>query len=207
MAKKNKIKIKPENKGKFTDYCGGKVTNECIQRGLNSPNPTTRKRANFARNSRKWNKKAFGGYVNPLQNDYFIGGLLSGGLGLVSGITGAIKQKRQRDEAERLYEERKIEAERMQKQAALNRMPAPSEGVVPGVANPYMLALGGLSTSAVNPSNYITEFNTGGTHAQNPRGGIQIGTGANGKPNTVEEGEVAFDFEDGKYIFSNRLII
>ena len=53
--KKGGIHIKPENKGKFTDYCNGKVTEECIQRGLNSPNPTTRKRANFARNARKWN--------------------------------------------------------------------------------------------------------------------------------------------------------
>ena len=48
------IHIKKENRGKFTDYCGGKVTNECIQRGLNSPNPLTRQRANFARNSRGW---------------------------------------------------------------------------------------------------------------------------------------------------------
>lgn len=24
------IHIKKENRGKFTDYCGGKVTNECI---------------------------------------------------------------------------------------------------------------------------------------------------------------------------------
>lgn len=60
LALKNKaayggpIHIKKENRGKFTDYCGGKVTNECIQRGLNSSNPLTRQRANFARNSRGW---------------------------------------------------------------------------------------------------------------------------------------------------------
>jgi hypothetical protein len=42
------IKIKEENKGKFTDYCGGKVTEECIRKGKNSSNPTTRKIANFA---------------------------------------------------------------------------------------------------------------------------------------------------------------
>lgn len=48
------IHIKPENKGKFTDYCGGKVTQECIQRGKNSSNPTTRKRATFAANARTW---------------------------------------------------------------------------------------------------------------------------------------------------------
>ena len=48
------IHIKPENKGKFTDYCGGKVTQECIQRGKHSSNPTTRKRATFAANARTW---------------------------------------------------------------------------------------------------------------------------------------------------------
>lgn len=49
------IHIKKENKGKFTDYCGGKVTGDCIDKGLNSPSATIRKRANFARNARKWN--------------------------------------------------------------------------------------------------------------------------------------------------------
>lgn len=48
----NKINIKKKNRGKFTDYCGGKVTDECIQRGKNSSNPTTRKRATFADNAR-----------------------------------------------------------------------------------------------------------------------------------------------------------
>ena len=57
------IHIKKENRGKFTDYCGGKVTNECIQRGLNSPNPLTRKRANFARNARGWSH-ADGGFLD-----------------------------------------------------------------------------------------------------------------------------------------------
>lgn len=51
---KNKIHIKKENRGKFTEYCGGKVTSECIQRGKNSSNPAIRKRATFAANVRKW---------------------------------------------------------------------------------------------------------------------------------------------------------
>lgn len=51
---KNKIHIKKENRGKFTDYCGGKVTSECISKGKNSPNPAIRKRATFAANARKW---------------------------------------------------------------------------------------------------------------------------------------------------------
>jgi hypothetical protein len=30
LGKGSGIHIKAENKGKFTDYCGGKVTDECI---------------------------------------------------------------------------------------------------------------------------------------------------------------------------------
>ena len=56
VSAKSGIKIKKENKGKFTDYCGGKVTEDCIQQGKNSPDPKIRKRATFASNARKWNK-------------------------------------------------------------------------------------------------------------------------------------------------------
>jgi len=51
------IHIKKKNKGKFTDFCEGKVTQECIERGKRSPNPITRKRATFADNARHWVKK------------------------------------------------------------------------------------------------------------------------------------------------------
>lgn len=49
------IHIEKKNRGKFTDYCGGKVTSECIARGKRSPSATIRKRATFAANARKWN--------------------------------------------------------------------------------------------------------------------------------------------------------
>ena len=56
ISAKSGIKIKKENKGKFTDYCSGKVTEECIQQGKNSSYTKIRKRATFAANARKWNK-------------------------------------------------------------------------------------------------------------------------------------------------------
>lgn len=62
------IHIKKKNRGKFTEYCGGKVTEACIRRGKNSSNPTTRKRATFARNARNWN--AFGGWLNTQGGDF-----------------------------------------------------------------------------------------------------------------------------------------
>ena len=52
--KGHKIRIKKENRGKFTEYCNGKVTNACIQKGKNSPDPKIRKRATFAANVRTW---------------------------------------------------------------------------------------------------------------------------------------------------------
>lgn len=54
------IHIKKANRGKFTEYCDGKVTSECIARGKRSSSPAVRKRATFAANARKW-KHAFGG--------------------------------------------------------------------------------------------------------------------------------------------------
>ena len=48
--------------GAFTDFCGGRVTNDCIERGLNSKNPLTRKRAQFASNVRKMQP---GGFEDP----------------------------------------------------------------------------------------------------------------------------------------------
>ena len=51
---KPKIHIKKKNRGKFTDYCGGKVTDSCIRRAKASGNPTLVKRATFAANARKW---------------------------------------------------------------------------------------------------------------------------------------------------------
>lgn len=53
----HKIHIKKSNRGKFTEYCNGKVTDECIQRGKNSKDPKIRKRATFAANARRWSKK------------------------------------------------------------------------------------------------------------------------------------------------------
>lgn len=52
-----KIKIKEKNKGSFTRYCGGNVTEECIRRGKNSSDPKIRKKATFAKNARGWSKK------------------------------------------------------------------------------------------------------------------------------------------------------
>ena len=50
------VKMNIDNRGSFTEWCGGKVTEECIRRGKNSNNPKIRKKATFAQNARAWNK-------------------------------------------------------------------------------------------------------------------------------------------------------
>lgn len=75
------IHIKKKNRGKFTDYCGGKVTSECIARGKRSSSPTIRKRATFAQNARKF-KHADGGWLNTHGGNFSSGVIQinSGGL-------------------------------------------------------------------------------------------------------------------------------
>ena len=63
LKKGNKIYIKPKNRGKFTKYCHGKVTDECIRKAKASGNPTLVKRATFAQNSRHWSKHKNGGQI------------------------------------------------------------------------------------------------------------------------------------------------
>lgn len=67
-AKKgSKIHIKKKNRGKFTDYCGGSVTSECIAKGKRSPNPTIRKRATFADNARHFKHRLGGSIVEAFK--------------------------------------------------------------------------------------------------------------------------------------------
>ncbi len=92
--RKGGIHIKKENRGKFTEYCGGKVTAECIARAKRSSSATLRKRATFAANARKWNHQE-GGEIclecmqddfNPLGMSYLqVGGSVPTG-GPVPGI-------------------------------------------------------------------------------------------------------------------------
>ena len=53
-------KIKPSHEGSFTAWCKRQgfrgVTAACISAGLASHNAAIRKKANFARNARGWNK-------------------------------------------------------------------------------------------------------------------------------------------------------
>ena len=61
MKKKYSITIGKDNIGSFTKWCKLRkyngVTSECINDGLKSKVVSIRKKANFARNAKKWNHK------------------------------------------------------------------------------------------------------------------------------------------------------
>lgn len=63
------IHIKKANRGKFTKYCDGNVTSECIARGKRSSSPSVRKMATFAQNARGWHH-SFGGWLNTHDGDF-----------------------------------------------------------------------------------------------------------------------------------------
>ena len=61
------IHIKKSHKGLFTQYCNGKVTNECIQRGKHSSDPKIRRRATFADNARHFKHRLGGSIVEAFK--------------------------------------------------------------------------------------------------------------------------------------------
>jgi len=73
----------------------------------------------------------------------------------------------------------------------------------------FQMALGGSVNDIVTKGgpNDLIEFKGGGTHEQNPLGGIPIGMNSQGQMNSVEEGESKYSFKDGDYVFSDRIKI
>lgn len=69
LQKANRQMKRKGTVGAFTEYCGGKVTDACIDRALNSNDETLRKRAQFAKNVRA----QMGGTANTARQDSIIG--------------------------------------------------------------------------------------------------------------------------------------
>lgn len=67
-----------------------------------------------------------------------------------------------------------------------------------------MNAFGGdLQVHGADWSTGLAHVKTGGTHEENPYGGVTVGADRQGTPNMVEEGETIWDSQS--YVFSNRL--
>lgn len=185
--------------------------------------------------TKQWSDTAFNSNQVPFSNDYglggTIGGLLGAGIGtliapgigtkiggtLGSTIGGGIDNKIASNKQEEALAQQQ-EAQQQVAQANYDSQIGSSRlagynNSVNNVINPVAqgYAFGGMINPSqgegiINETNMNT-FGNGGTHEQNPHGGIPQGMGENGKMNTVEANEVSIKLgKDKKYIFSDRLI-
>lgn len=107
LKKGSGIHIKKSHQGRFTEYCGGNVTEECIRRGKNSTDPKIRKQAVFAQNVRKFKHQDGGSIYGSSQIQ------TNGNLSqqwkqqqemAVQNFNKSMEQKKQLDEMKRMQE-------------------------------------------------------------------------------------------------------
>lgn len=84
------------------------------------------------------------------------------------------------------------------KDQMLNLLNKTADNTKPSTVN--YAAMGG-QLNKQNNNDMLNEFNEGGSHEQNPLGGVPLGMGSNGNMNTIEEGETQKD----DFIYSNRI--
>lgn len=120
-----------------------------------------------------------GGLAGPAAVIPVAGPFISAGLGVGSLVTGMI---------------------------AKNQSANQDQENVPAVMQNTMYAQGGEINALADPSmGQLTSINSGGTHEQNPMGGVPMGQAPDGSQNLVEEGETVLNRED--YVFSDRLVV
>ena len=124
-------------------------------------------------------------------------GLLGGGIGSIVGHAKANKTAKNLNEQAR-------QANLAKSQALISKVNALDRANDQRVMAAYAAYGGDINTPKFSdyPSE-VTEFNTGGSHEENPYDGIPQGIAPDGLPNLVEEGEVKYD----NYVFSDRLML
>lgn len=127
LKKGSGIHIKKSHEGRFTEYCGGNVTEECIRRGKNSPDPKIRKQAVFAQNARKF-KHQDGGSIygaSQIQTNANLSQQWKQQQEIAAqNFNQGIEQKKYLDEMKRMQD--------MQKSQALGQSTGNTVGVIDG---------------------------------------------------------------------------
>lgn len=124
-------------------------------------------------------------------------GFLVNGIGQAFGVFGDAKRQQQARRDALAFDTRKS----LGLMNAQNRVSTNTyrQGMANFLNN---AAMGGpLSTHGSDFSDGLIRIDAGGTHEQNPLGGVPAGVDPNGIPNLVEEGETIWD----DYVFSDRL--
>ena len=178
----------------------------------------------------KWASQLSGGNTIATAAGWIIGGLAGLGRGIGKAINGKkyLRQLNRAIDARNAYTDRSINDSvnnfgvRQNNQLSANWIGAnggelPLAGRIHSTFHKF--AYGGkieqkdsdeISQSKDQFHTGITEINAGGSHEENPNGGVQQGIAPDGLPNLVEEGEVKISDITGKsnqYILSNRVVI
>lgn len=120
--------------------------------------------------------------------------------GLIKGIGGIFSMGAQRRAQQKA--EAKTRAIKQQEVLAQNTQINNSAGnkIYPDSLGSNIYAKGG-QLETVNPNEDLIRIESGGTHEENPIGGVPMGTDAEGTINTVEQGETVLK----DFVYSNRI--
>lgn len=120
--------------------------------------------------------------------------------GLIKGIGGIFSAGAQRKAQQKA--EAKARAIKQQEALAQNTQINNSAGnkIYPDSLGSNIYAKGG-QLETVNPNEDLIRIESGGTHEENPIGGVPVGSDENGTMNTVEQGETILK----DFVYSNRI--
>ena len=188
------IHINPANKGKFTASAkaAGMGVQEFASHVLANKedySTTQVRRANFAHNAAGW-KHELGGPINPIQSHYSIPDTPMdqyGGQGHLAGTMYSYPTSLPYNYGGHMM------ANGGFNNPGFKSLPVSVQNKIKARS----FADGGTL------GNQLTEFSNGGSHEENPLGGIPQGVAPDGKMNLVEQGETKLD--SANYIFSDNL--
>lgn len=131
------------------------------------------------------------------------GALAGGVIGLAGGLFGYSAAKKKAEKNARLGNSAIVETNAYNNALLNNNLMNLKDRQYNDLAASYIAAEGGvLQTQGSDWNTGLNYIGAGGSHEQNPNGGIQQGIAPDGLPNLVEEGEVIWN---GDYVFSKRL--
>ena len=127
------------------------------------------------------------------------GGLIGGAL---KGIGGIFSMGAQRKKELKEFAAKSAVKQQEAINAATNFNNSVGNKIYPDSLGTNIYSTGG-TINTVNPNDDLIKINTGGTHEENPIGGVPVGSDENGTMNTVEQGETIMK----DFVYSNRLYL
>lgn len=127
------------------------------------------------------------------------GGLIGGAL---KGIGGIFSMGAQRRKELKEFAAKSAVKQQEAINEATNFNNSVGNKIYPDSLGTNIYSTGGI-IKTVNPNDDLIKINTGGTHEENPIGGVPVGSDENGTMNTVEQGETIMK----DFVYSNRLYL